>query len=346
MRPGATRVNHLGSLPLTFLLQPINAVASRRRIVGAGAGLLLAAALPGKHVVAQDDTPLGRIAFVRNGDIWQWDADEGARKIVPDGSAQDPAWNPDGSLLTFVRDGGSFSDLVMANPKTGNTKSYSNNESDLEKGSPDYVQACIYVIDPCWPIDDLVFYVSDQDADPGIMNLWIVDPEGAEGNEYKAADDGTFPGSVEHISVDQNVKYCAYTLRPEGPFTTMVIVRDIDTGTCYPMMEAEGGAFDPAISPDGTWIVATRRDANGGADLWLANRESEELYQLTEGEEASAACWSPDGNWIAYIRMTDFQFEIRAMRVAPGADQPGTDSVVLVEKGSVDAPSGLSWAPE
>lgn len=64
---------------------------------------------------------------------------------------------------------------------------------------------------------------------------------------------------------------------------------------------------EPAVSPDGQWVVFTRRttdfEANKGRyDLWLIGVDGKELRQLTKDPASDAnPCWSNDGKFIYFI---------------------------------------------
>jgi TolB protein len=120
-------------------------------------------------------------------------------------------------------------------------------------------------------------------------------------------------------------------------------MRDLNLGTTYPMIEGPQGAYDPAISPDGEWIVASIRDENGVSDLWICNRADETLTRLTEDAQASNATWSPDGEWIAYLRWEGKGFELRALQVDLDEVKVVGRSKKLLDADQIDSTCGLSW---
>ena len=319
----------------------------RRTFLASLAGASLISTLPvAQSVAAQEPGPEGQIAFVKDGDIWSWSSEKGIQRLIEDGAAMDPTWDPAGGLLLYARNGGSFSDLILANPETGNRKRLTNNESTATKGSPEYVNGCAWALDPCWSDADVVCFVSDSGAHFGEMSLWILDPE--DGTAYVAAYDGNDQGSVENVSVDAAATFCVYTVLsvggPDGG-TTYIAMRDLNMGTTYPIIEGASGAYDSAISPNSDWIVASLRDLDGTSDLWLFNRVDETLERLTDGEQASSAVWSPDGRWIAYLRRSGADFELKALGIDPRTGERRGQAKKLVGGDSIDATSGLSWAP-
>src|SRR5688572_1921484 len=67
---------------------------------------------------AQDQKPEGKIAFIQDGDIWAW-SEDGTSKVIEDGNAQDPTWSPDGRQILYARNGGSFTNLLIADADSG-----------------------------------------------------------------------------------------------------------------------------------------------------------------------------------------------------------------------------------
>jgi len=65
-----------------------------------------------------------------------------------------------------------------------------------------------------------------------------------------------------------------------------------------------GSNSDPALSPDGTRVVFTRREAaSGRRDLWVLDLVRRVESRLADGLSSAAARWSPDGTRIAYSQL-------------------------------------------
>lgn len=319
---------------------------SRRRFVRAAAGVTAAGiAIPQLGSTQRNESELeGRIAFVKEGNIFAWSPETGVRMVVEDGQAMDPTWQPGANYLLYVRDGGSYSNLILANTATGRTRRLTDNESVYEQGSPDYIADSVWAMDPSWSRSGIVGYASNQDSPYGDLRLWILNP--AAETTYIAAWDGMEEGSLEHVSVDDGGIFATYTVLVGGwgsGSSTYVSLRDLDTGTTYPLMEGPQGAYDPAISRDGDWVIASIRDGDGVSDLWLCNRADETVSRLTEGEQASNATWSPDGEWVAYLSLEGAGFALKAIRVDVNGRNVVGEPRVLVGADRIDSTSGLSW---
>ena len=59
---------------------------------------------------------------------------------------------------------------------------------------------------------------------------------------------------------------------------------------------------DPALSPDGTRIAFTSNRDGSGSNIFVLDRASKRVTQITHDVESSRPAWSPDGRSIAYTR--------------------------------------------
>jgi Tol biopolymer transport system component len=108
-------------------------------------------------------------------------------------------------------------------------------------------------------------------------------------------------------------------------------------------VEGTTGAYDADISQDGTKVVMSIRNASGTSDLWLYDIASGNLTQLTAGQDAARARWSPDDTWIAYIKPGNNTFETWAIPINSNRDGPSGNAVKLFSHDDIDAAGGLSW---
>ncbi|MEA2513493.1 MAG: TolB protein [Thermomicrobiales bacterium] len=285
----------------------------------------------------EDKHPPGRIAFVRKGDIWVWQNGK-TERIIKDGAASDPRWSPTGRFVLFVRSGDSYSNLILYDLETDSETQLTFNQSDAQPGSPDYVATTSWVFDPDWTPTGLIGFASDATTD-GSTILWLLpDPELSP----EPAPAAGIEDDIEGVSLAADGSRAAYTVRArdkDGGNHTFVALRNLSDGTTTIVADKPGGAFDPAIAPDdGSVAVAIRAD-DGTSDIWLVDRAGG-LTRVTSGAQATEPAWSPDGRWLAYIRMIDYSFELWAVpRDGDGFGKPQR----LFRFKNLDATSRISW---
>jgi len=104
---------------------------------------------------------------------------------------------------------------------------------------------------------------------------------------------------------------------------------------------------DPQISPDGAWVsytvttVDTARDRRQ-SDVWMTSWDGSRTVQLTSSPESErAACWSPDGRWLAFLSGRGDPRDAEQLWLL---DRAGGEAVRVTQyAGGV---SDYAWAPD
>jgi TolB protein len=305
-------------------------------VLVAGMGLV-----PLARVRADNPTPPGKIAYIHNGAIWTWSGGD-TSELISGTDISDARWSPSGNSMLYVRSGNSYSDLYVYDLGSQTQTQLTFNKPDAQEGTPEYVAAASWAIDPSWSSSGVIAFISDAQSSNNSLGLWMIDSV-YSGAPYLAPS-AKSEDNVDSPSLSPDGSVAAYVEQvpnyDTGIATTNVVLRDLTDGQIYPIAGAADSAFDPAIGPDGHSIFFAKRDATGMTDLWLANRQGGAAVQLTSGLQATNPVWSPDGAWIAFIRMIDFNFQVWVMPMT-GAT-PGAP-FELFDPGGIDAPSGLSW---
>ena len=124
-------------------------------------GLLLTASLSAQSgpVSAAADVP-GRILFVRDTGIWVWQAGD-VSPIYKAPGIQDARWSPTARQIVYVQTGNSYSDLVIFDIQSGTGTAVTYNQAVYEEGTPEYVQASAWALEPDWSASGIIGFMSD-----------------------------------------------------------------------------------------------------------------------------------------------------------------------------------------
>jgi dipeptidyl aminopeptidase/acylaminoacyl peptidase len=104
--------------------------------------------------------------------------------------------------------------------------------------------------------------------------------------------------------------------------TSLLLARPLQIDDLFAMKRMA----DPALSPDGRWIVFTLTTADLAAnknfsDLWIIGSDGQGLRRLTDEPAADRrAAWSPDGKWILFESARSGRIQI--WRMTPDGSQP------------------------
>ena len=242
-------------------------------------------------------SPMGdQLAFSARGWIWLFDLETKEARRVTSGPALDfrPAWSADGTMLAFVRDDGSDTDIVLLNLQTGEEQvAIDENAIDL---------------DPSFSEDGKYMYYSSAVA--GGFDVWRLKLENGEKQQVTNAT--SFERNPRIGSRPNTLYYLKKSFGGDG-ITRLNFVRD---GTDTPLPErndpddlmvtwtASQGSFD--ISPDGTTLAYTWPHEDGYELRILDLRQPVGSVLLTKGEgRPLTPAWSSDGQWIWFAEGTE-----------------------------------------
>lgn len=317
-------------------------MTTRRQLL-ANAALLFAGLEVNAHVNAaraDNPTPPGKMAFIKNGAVWEWSNGETSQLI--DGTDITSArWSPSGGSLLYVRSGNSYSDLFIYNLDVQTETQLTFNQPDTQEGTPEYAAAASWAIDPSWSTAGAIGFISDAGSSNDTFALWMLDSAYA-GSPYLARVIKN-EDNIDSLSLAPDGAIGAYVERlrnDDGTSTTNVVLRDLTDGKIFALPGAGDGAFDPAFGPDGQSVAFAQRDASRMTDIWIASRAGGAAVRVTTGFQATNPVWSGDGAWIAFIRMIDFNFQVW---VVPMTGTTAGTPFELFDANGIDVPSGLSW---
>lgn len=315
---------------------------SRRTLLKSGAALGIAVGVTSsipQAVTTAQTLPMGRILFARDNGLWVW-ANGDATHILRDETISDPRWSPDGSQIALIKSGNSYSDLFIFTPSANTLFQVTYNMPDYQEGTREYALYSAWALDADWSASGLIGFMSDFASPDGTFQLWLVSDPSSGAYLAPAAQ---FEDNIDSLSLSADGALAAYTVQErqiDGTSLNRAILRDLNDGIAYPLSNALN-AFDPCISPDQAVVAVAVRADDGSSDIFLIERSTGNATRITQNMQATNPAWSPDGAWLAFVRMVDYEFEVWA---APMTGNAAGEPVKLFKARGFDARSGISWA--
>jgi TolB protein len=288
-------------------------------------------------VVHADTSLPGRILFVKDGDLWVWDASLGAHPLATGGMFSQPSWAPDGASLAYVYRGTNFSDIFVTDDQGQNQTRLTTSQSSILDNED-------WNLRPTWsPDGQQIAFVSDHNS--AMPSLWVMHADGSGRRSL------TLPGlqaeAVDSMAWSPDGAQLAITMFNE-PGPTQIALVPMDRSAhqqAHVLTDLLGGALDPAWSPDGTWLAFAGRDGYA-VEMYAEQADGTSTEKLTsDGLMARSPAWSPDGRHLAYLVNRGGYFEISTIDVQPDASGALVASPPrqLTQDLHLDATSGLCW---
>jgi Tol biopolymer transport system component len=293
----------------------------------------------------------GRLLFVRGGNIWVW-ADGQATQLTTDGGYRQPRWSPSGDGMLYIRLGASYADLWQADSAGQNARQLTANKAQgAVPESLEYVQNSFLVSGPSWARTanggDLMVYSSDKDG--GTFHLYLRRVQAGKVTTEPVYGAQNLTGHIDGAAISPSGGAVAFTdelTDPKtGTHTTQIFIVDTGTGTYRALTSEANGAYDPAWSPDGNWLVYSARQDKGDTNLIAIRADGTGRQRLTDSGKDRGATWSPDGAQIAFVRQqgNGFGLFFIDLDTSSGTINPSKPQR-LGDFADVDPASGVSWA--
>jgi len=287
---------------------------------------------PAPQVLQVRDQPIGKILYVREGNLWVWEAGE-VRQLTTGGTWRQPSLSPDGTEIAYAYWEQNFADLfTMASDGT--------NSRRLTRGQSVVVGDSDWSIRPAWsPDGSQIAFLSDVTT--YLPVLWIMNKDGSgrrqimtPASNLESADAIAWGPDGKRLAVT------AFTARDPS----QIYLIDVTRGATERFTSHAQGAFDPAWSPDGNSIAYIGRESGRG-ELWLRRVDGSAEAHFGKLPFVRSPAWSPDGRNLAVLSAQGGNFELWLGTVRTEGDtlQFG-EFRQLTRDGGVDAVSGLSWA--
>jgi TolB protein len=318
----------------------------------AGCGTPLPTPGPGTPApvrVAEGGLP-GRLLFVRGGNLWVW-ANNQETQLTTDGTASEARWSPDGAAILYTSGGDSYDDLYVADAQGKNARALTANQAKgVVPNSLDYVRNSYFLTGPTWGRlpngADRIVYSTDRN---GMMALWLMN--GVNGKPQPVLGTQNLPDHIEGAALapDANMVAFTYDMTDDktGVRATQIFSVNLSTGQYSELTAQPGGAYDAAWSPDGKWLAYAARDANSGiTSLWTMRADGSGARKLIDSgsDRDRAPVWSPDGNQLAFVRLSGSDYGLYSVNLTMTAIGPTADKPQAIGRYTdINAAAGVSW---
>jgi len=280
----------------------------------------------------------GRILFVKDGDLWVWQAG-GAQQLATGGTWSQPTWAPSGGGLAYVYKGQNFADIFVTDDQGQAPQRLTNSQSTTLENND-------WNLRPTWsPDGKLIAFVSDKATTFPV--LWLMNAADGSGR-HPLATPGLQEEAVDSLAWSPDGSQLAATFYNEPGPSQIALIPLTTNGrqTGRMLTTAVGGALDPAWAPDGSWLAYAGHDGTS-LEVRAVHPDGSGDQALTQdGFYARAPVWGPDGRRLAYLSSRTGYFELWVVDIlSDGTKLIASTPRQLTQDLHIDAASGLSWGP-
>ncbi|MEY4389339.1 MAG: Prolyl oligopeptidase N-terminal beta-propeller domain [Chloroflexota bacterium] len=333
--------------------------------VGTGYAALLALG-PGETAaegpeVAAGAAIEGTIAVARDGAIIGVSG-ESIVVLTAGPTDRDVAWSRDGSQLYFVRlreaeggrrnESGSYTRLHLSIPSLYRASSAGGSATllldGLVKGATTAYDNSGFIFDPAPAPDGRIALATDLKgslAAPALGSDVIIRYLGASGSVSAAG----FPDLAPYGHQDpawsasgDALYYVQNGFSSEGS-ASRIIRYDVASDTTRRF--SERGFVEPAPSPDGRWIAATRISAKGSDVVVLDAATGAVAAEVTRTGRSWSPAWSPDGARLAFLIPDGSAASLQVATISVVGGIPTIPATLRLLRDPVDPNVRPAWGP-
>jgi len=222
-----------------------------------------------------------------------------------------PSFSPDGSSILFVRSRQVAADELWSIPTSGGTPSHLFTERGKLASTPQ------------WSYDGRsIIFSSNRTGHPALWRVQLDSP-----NEAAQIPESGSPAwdpavsrrgyrlAYERLLRSLSIWQIDLTSDDKRPYLSVSSTSDTDQGP------------GPQFSPDGQKL-AYMSDRGGTMEIWIANRDGSNAFQLTAVGGAGTPRWSPDSQAVAFDVLGQGGEKIVTMNLHGGAPQTITEGIV------------------
>ena len=284
----------------------------------------------------------GTIAFGRAGAIWSVSG-ASLRQLTTSTTDSDLAWSTDGVWLYAIRHrtesggrflgNGSVQSYELTVPTLLRLSAYGGGEEvifdGLIPGSRPALNWAGFMFGPSIASDGRIVVATDyRGRETGTdVVVRILSSDGSTISTPSLPHIAPFGHQDPVWSPDGGAIYYVQNGLAEGTSSSRIIRYNIAKKSTTRI--GEKGLIQPAISPDGRWIAATRISARG-TDVVIMNAESGEVVlEITRTGKSWAPAWSPSGTQLAYLSANGSQARLNVASFSVAASGLPNPPVIL-----------------
>ena len=297
----------------------------------------------------------GSIVYAKAGNIWVQTGKD-AKQLTKGGDDAMPSWSPDGSSVYFVRTAGGNGRW----PAGGILRDYALTTPSVMQVNADGSGDPVRVLSGKVSINGRTWHawIREPVVSPDGTTLAMVSdrPDPSQSDVVlQLYDLSTKKSTKPKIAETPPLGHQDPTWRPDGK--VLLYVRNSRNGArgapaIYRLDVAKGkaspltgpGYLEPAFSPDGRYVAATKTSSFGNDLVILDAANGRELMRLTNDGASWAPVWSPIGDSIAFLHIQGQIVDLKLIRLE--GDTPNwsvKDVTSLTEVSGLDGSSRPDW---
>lgn len=300
----------------------------------------------------------GTITFARDGALWSLSGSM-LTQATAGPSDGELAWSPDGTWLYFVRQRsevggrlnavGEITPYRLRVPTLMRIGARGDGEEEildglLEDQNPK-LNFSTFIFDPAIGADGRIALATDYKG-PSLLGgdvLIRILQEGGRMITLDLPDEAPFGHQDPVWSFDGTGIYYVQNGFSQGESASRIIYVDLAAESVVRF--GASGFIEPAVSPDGRWIAATRIDKKKGSDVVVMSAATGEvLLEVTRTGRSWSPAWSPDGSSLIFLAASGSQASLQQVLISsPPSGPPTITSSVQLLRDAVDAGVRPAW---
>ena len=300
----------------------------------------------------------GTITFARDGALWSLSGST-LTQLTAGPSDGELAWSPDGTWLYFVRQrsevggrlnaAGGVTPYRLRVPTLMRIGARGDGEEEildglLEDPNPK-LNFSSFIFDPAIGADGRIALATDYKG-PSLLGGDVL-IRILQGDERMITpdlpDEAPFGHQDPAWSYDGSGIYYVQNGSAQGESASRIIYFDLAAESVVRF--GASGFIEPAVSPDGRWIAATRIDKKKGSDVVIMSvATGEVLLEVTRTGRSWAPAWSPDGSSLIFLAASGTEASLQQVVItSPVSGPPSIISSVQLLRDAVDAGVRPAW---